>query len=104
MGNKATNDWRSAYERAYAASAAYRLEEERRAGQVYLFEVGFTIPSAVARDAKIETHEAADGLRVEMTFNGTEDARKRITDVIAELPTVCRTFRRYYTQGSGGDE
>ena len=33
MGNKATNDWRSAYERAYAASAAYRLEEERRAGQ-----------------------------------------------------------------------
>ena len=65
MGNKATNDWRSAYEKAYAASEAYRLEEERRAGQVYLFEVGFTIPSAVARDAKIvgqiiRAYEAGD--------------------------------------------
>ena len=69
-----------------------------------LFEVGFTIPSALARDARVETHGTGDGLRVEMTFLGTEDARRRITDVIAELPSTCRTFRRYYAQGSGGDE
>ena len=104
MGANPPNDWRSAYERAYAASKAYRLEEERRAGQVYLFEVGFTIPSAVARDVAVETHGTAEGLRVEMTFHGTEDARRRITDVIAELPSTCRTFRRYYAQGTGGDE
>ena len=104
MGTSTSNDWRSAYERAYEASAVYRAEEERRAGQVYLFEVGFTIPSALARDARVETHGTGDGLRVEMTFLGTEDARRRITDVIAELPSTCRTFRRYYAQGSGVDE
>ena len=95
--------WQEAFERAYAASEEFRAEEERKAGEVYRFEVGFTIPQTVARDAVIETHRVADGLRVEMEFHATEGARERITDVIADLPTTCRSFRRYYAETGGGE-
>lgn len=95
--------WQAALERAYAASEEFRAEEERKAGEVYRFEVGFTIPDAVARDASISTCRVSDGLRVELEFHGTEDAREKITDLIADLPTVCRSFRRYYAETGGGD-
>ena len=93
--------WRVAMDRAYEASAEFRAEQDRLAGQVYRFEVGFTLPASIAADAKIETFQQADGLRIELEFFGTEEARRKITDVIADLPTTCRSFRRYYE--SGGD-
>lgn len=93
--------WRAAMDRAYAASAEFRAEEERKAGEVYRFEVGFTLPDAICRDARIETERVADGLRVEVEFYGTEDARRKVTDFVAELPTVCRSFRRYYSKTQG---
>ena len=95
MTDYSREPWRDAMERAYAASAAYRAEAERAAGTIYRFEVAFTLPSSIARDAEICSYAEADGLRIELTFRGTEEARRRITDIIAELPTSCRTFRRY---------
>ena len=93
--------WRAAMDRAYQASQAFREEEERKAGEVYRFEVGFTLPEAIARDARVETQRVSDGLRIELEFYGTEDARRKITDFVAELPTVCRSFRRYYASTGG---
>ena len=93
--------WRAALDRAYEASAEFRAEEERKAGEVYRFEVGFTLPDAICRDCRVETAKVADGLRIEVEFYGTEDARRKVTDFVAELPTVCRSFRRYYASTEG---
>lgn len=93
--------WRAAMERAYAANAAWRAEAEAAAGRLFRFEVGFTLPASVAKDVKVETYPDQDGLRIEVQFLGTEDARRKITDFIAELPTTCRSFRRYYDEGGG---
>ena len=35
------------------------------------------------------------------TFFNTDVDELDITDFIAELPTTCRSFRRYYDEGGG---
>ena len=97
----AAEPWREAMGRAYRASAESRAEAEKRAGQVYRFEVGFTVPASIARDLRCEVVSDDAGSRFEIEFYGTEDARRKITDVIAALPTTCRSFRRHYATGKG---
>ena len=97
-----TDAWRRSLDRARRAHSEWMAEEAADAARVYRYEVGFTIPSAVCRDCTIETSEADGGLRVLMEFRGTEEARAKVTDFIADLPAVCRSFRRFYDEAPGG--
>ena len=103
MGGVTNERLRAAMDRAFEATARSRAEAERRAGQVYRFEVGFLVPASVARGLRVETAQDESGTRFVIEFYGTEEARRKVTDVIADLPTVCRSYRRYYIEGGDGD-
>lgn len=88
-----------AMDRAHEAVSALNAREKARAEKVYRFTLGFTVPAAVCRDLVVETVPTSDGLHFEIEFFGTDEARRKVCDVVASLPTVCRSYHRYYDEG-----
>ena len=88
----------AAMRRARAACDRAGFTQEARARARYVYEVDFTISRELVDVISLACETAGEGCRVSLVFEGTEDAKSAVLDVVAKLPSVARSYKMVYRE------
>lgn len=82
--------------RAACERAGYVKEASSRAR--YVYEVDFTVSRELVDVLDLACEVTDEGCRVSLVFEGTEDAKSAVLDVVAKLPSVARSYKMVYRE------
>jgi hypothetical protein len=88
--------WEVALDRAREATRTIGWIEEQARRRRYTYSVDFDIEPELVDVKSVEIEKGAKGCHIHMVFEGNDESKSRVLDVLSQLPSVRRSYRMHY--------